>query len=136
MNQTQIATLSNWAFLKCIMFENEQGGGNKRLTPREDRIRFRESRTIPDYYRIYVASHNMGLVKFATCSADLIGFSPENAEPVGDAIANVKRSLSSLGQSSSTRSPLAFGTASAWNPKQTLKRWQDRQLRLAFASSA
>lgn len=53
----QMAVIAQWIALKCIV--SEHSSPNVSVTPRHERVEFRNHGTIPDYFRIYVANHNM-----------------------------------------------------------------------------
>jgi hypothetical protein len=57
LDAEQLAIVARWITLKCIVAEHATR--NNFLTPREDRLAFKEDGAIPPYFRIYCASHNM-----------------------------------------------------------------------------
>ena len=53
----QMAVIARWITLKCIVAEH--GTRDTDVTPRHDRIAFQENGSIPQYFHIYMANHNM-----------------------------------------------------------------------------
>jgi hypothetical protein len=53
----QMAVIARWVTLKCIVAEH--AALNTSVTPQHDRTAFMQQGTIPDYFRIYLANHNM-----------------------------------------------------------------------------
>jgi hypothetical protein len=74
----QQAIIARWVALKCMVAEH--ASPNNAVTPREDREAFKSDGTIPSYFRIYVANHNLhstGYLRRSNC----IAFSPEGPSP-------------------------------------------------------
>lgn len=76
----QMSIIARWIALKCIVAEHSSG--NADLTPRQDRIAFRENGTIPEYFRIYVANHNLSGITFVRHSLCLAVNGPEIDPPL------------------------------------------------------
>lgn len=55
INSEQMLFLSRWCALKFIVLEHSKVGES--VTPRSDRIAFRENGTIPPYFHIYAGNH-------------------------------------------------------------------------------
>src|SRR5947209_1548316 len=53
----QMALVARWIALKCMVAEHAER--DVFVTPRSDRAAFRDAGTIPDYFRIYLFSHNL-----------------------------------------------------------------------------
>lgn len=53
----QMSVITRWATLKCLVAEHAKSGAW--LTPRGDRIAFKETGAIPSYFRLYIANHNV-----------------------------------------------------------------------------
>ncbi|HST36457.1 MAG TPA: hypothetical protein VLK25_07500, partial [Allosphingosinicella sp.] len=57
LDAKQLEVVARWITLKSIVAEH--AARNNFLTPRDDRVAFKERGTIPAYFRIYCANHNM-----------------------------------------------------------------------------
>jgi hypothetical protein len=55
LDHEQTSVIARWAALKCMVVEHTDQQGS--ITPRADKVAFRDSALIPPYFRIYLASH-------------------------------------------------------------------------------
>ena len=71
LSATQIEDLAYWCAIKFIVLEH--ASDDTSITPRRDRVAFRESGKIPSYFRIYVGNHaskyRSGLRRSSRCMA-------------------------------------------------------------------
>jgi hypothetical protein len=93
LDRAQLDTLAQWIAMKVMV--GEYNDPTSATTPRPDRIAFRQSRTIPSYMRIYVASHDVPFEKSAGYlrnSQSIARRKGEDVAPV-DRLARIRRAL-------------------------------------------
>jgi hypothetical protein len=75
----QMSVIARWVTLKCIVAEHGERG--IAVTPEHDRFAFRNQGIIPDFFRIYIANHNMDLDVGFMRHASRLSLTPEGPDP-------------------------------------------------------
>ena len=97
MDFEQMAVVARWVTLKAIVAEHS--GKRVVLTPRADRIAFKERGKIPAYFNIYIANHNMvDAAGYARHTRDLRLNGLTYDPPLFDATCNVQTISLMLGR--------------------------------------
>lgn len=99
LDREKLNIIAQWIALKVMVAEHSDP--NSAVTPRPERLRFRQSRTIPEFMQIYVATHELPFEKAVGYRRDsqCVAFNSAHlSPPLGDVPNNIQAVLFFLGR--------------------------------------